>query len=281
MAELARQLTLNAKLDSGAVLAIVPLVTLNNKESEYGKLVAEELTTLVFRFRRFKLVERRQLQKAIDEMRLQDPNAGITDPKTAQRLGRMVNAKAILVGTHQNLGSSTRINARIIGVSSGEILSVGGVEIENTRFVDTGASESSTEENISAVVPINETIYIGGDWLTIIFDRVELVSRNFLKFTFTAKNPTDDIVTFSLDNPREKTYVVDEYGNSTDFVSSEGVTEREHKKIKAGERFQFSLLFKSDKLKGQKLTINTEWQAYGKNVYGTKRIIQRGIPRPR
>lgn len=278
--ELARQLIENAQLDSGATLTVVPFVTLDNKETDFGRLLAEDLTTLVYKYRRFTLVERDQLDKAIREIKLEDPDVGLTDPKTAQRLGRMVNAKAILIGTHQNLGSSTRVNARIIGVSTGEILSVGSVEIENARFLGNRSGNASTGPNVNAKIDIDETIYIGGDWLTIVFDRVELVSRDFLKFTFTLKNPFDYPVNFSLNNPRANSYVVDEYGNASDYVSSQGINNGQQKTTKAGERYSFSLLFRSRPLKGQTLELHSAWQAYGGNVNGTKNIVEKGIPRP-
>lgn len=278
--ELAKRLVEKVQLPPRARLAVVSLVDHQNRETRFGNFVAEELTTKLFGYGRFDLVERQLLDKAIKEIKLQDPKAGITDPKTAIKLGKLLNAEAILVGSYEDLGFTRKINARIISVSLGTIVSAAGVELEKVKLPPDEVTPPSSGDEKGAVVRMERTIYFGGDWLTVIFDSIELVEGRFLRFNFTVRNPFEDEVRLRLDRPQENTYIVDNYGNSYDYVSTQGIDANHDRQIKPGERVRFSIVVKAPRPPANYITLRTEWTAQGRNVFGTKKFVEKNLPVP-
>lgn len=70
----------------------------------------------------FTLVERARLAEVMQEMRLN--SLGIMDPNDAARVGRLLGASHVVMGTIARLGESRVLTARIVRVESGQI--VGG-----------------------------------------------------------------------------------------------------------------------------------------------------------
>lgn len=279
LAELTKSLVDNSQLAPRTRLAVVPLVDYKNRETRFGNFVAEELTTRLFSYQRFDLVERQLLDKAIREIKLQNPQAGITDSRTVIKLGKMLNAEAILVGSYEDLGYTRKINARIISVGYGNVLSAAGVEIEKAKIPqDEQIGEPSDAKG--PIIELNQTIYFGGDWLTVIINSIELVGGKFVQFNFTVRNPFEDEMRLRLDRPQENTYLVDNYGNPCDYVSSKGIDGNRDRVIKPGERVACSIAFKAPEISSSYITLRTEWTASGRNVYGTKRFVEKNLPIP-
>lgn len=279
LGELTKRLVDNSQLPPRTRLAVVPLVDYKNRETRFGNFVAEELTTRLFAYQRFDLVERQLLDKALKEIKLQNPRAGITDPSTAIKLGKILNAEAILVGSYEDLGYTRKINARIISVERARVLSAAGIEIEKSKIPqdDTGDGDGTTG---GAIIEVNQTIYFGGDWLTVRINSIELVAGRYIQFNFTVRNPFEDEIRLRLDQPRENTYLVDNYGNSCDYISSIGIDGYRDREIKPGEKVNCSIAFKAPSSSASYITLRTEWTASGRNVYGTKRFVEKNLPIP-
>lgn len=109
-------------------IAILPWVDVNGRETTVGKSNAEELTTELVRGR-IPVVERALLNKVLAELRLQQTAA--FDPTTAQRVGRMLGAKAVLVGTIVPKGKYAEAHLRLIDVETGEILFTASQKLAN------------------------------------------------------------------------------------------------------------------------------------------------------
>jgi hypothetical protein len=84
--------------------------------------VREDLSSALLNVqpRAFRLVERGQLDKVLKELGL--PQTGLVDSATAIKLGKMVQAQAVLIGSvsDRGPGSSVVINARLINTATGE-----------------------------------------------------------------------------------------------------------------------------------------------------------------
>jgi len=65
-------------------------------------------------------VERQELNKALDELQLAVSDMG--DEKQALKLGKILGAKYILMGSLTKLGNQVKINCRLIGTETSEIL---------------------------------------------------------------------------------------------------------------------------------------------------------------
>ena len=93
------------------------------KNSQWTQLesgIAEAMTEAFVRSGRFRVVERAQLDKALEELRLNQ--SGAVDPATAQRVGKLIGAKYLIIGSFQVLEGQIRINCRLIRVETGEIV---------------------------------------------------------------------------------------------------------------------------------------------------------------
>ena len=88
--------------------------------------LAEDLSTSMIRAG-FNLVERAQLDKACEELRLQD--TALIDPVTASRLGQMTGCGVIVVGSISDRGGLIVINARLVETATGRALAADRVQI--------------------------------------------------------------------------------------------------------------------------------------------------------
>ncbi len=101
------------------IIEFQPLNEEARKES-LGIIFSEMLTTAFVNSEAFKITEREQLQKVAKELQLSQ--SGIIDTSQAKQLGKMVGADAIITGSVTKIGSDLRLDARIIDVQSGIIL---------------------------------------------------------------------------------------------------------------------------------------------------------------
>jgi len=116
-------------------IGIIEFQSLNEeaKKDNLGKIVSEMLTTSFVNSESFKIIEREQLQKVIKEFQLSQ--SGIIDTSYAKQIGKITGADAIVTGSVIKIGNSLRLDARIIDVESGIILTAekctGELDIES------------------------------------------------------------------------------------------------------------------------------------------------------
>ena len=77
---------------------------------------AESLSTKLSNVSGIQLVERTRLSDALKELKLQD--TGIVDASTAGKLGKIIGAKFVVVGSFQKAGESIRADARRVEVET-------------------------------------------------------------------------------------------------------------------------------------------------------------------
>ena len=77
---------------------------------------AESLSTKLSNVTGIQLVERNKLAEAMKELKLQ--STAVIDPKTAGKLGKIVGAKYVIVGSFQKAGSSIKADARRVEVAT-------------------------------------------------------------------------------------------------------------------------------------------------------------------
>ncbi|MFQ5793840.1 MAG: FlgO family outer membrane protein [Candidatus Bipolaricaulia bacterium] len=104
------------------VIAIVDFENTSGR-AEFDQLertIPESMLTFFAREERVRIVERARLQVAIEEIQL--GLGGIVDTRTASEIGRAVGATAIIIGSFSVIGDQIRINARLIDVETGEVI---------------------------------------------------------------------------------------------------------------------------------------------------------------
>ncbi len=108
-------------------IAVVEFADLRGNITDFGRFIAEELITRLHETRKFKVIERQLLNRVIAEQKLS--LTGMVDPTSAQKLGKLLGVDAIASGTITDMGTSLRVNARLIDASTAEIFAVAAVEI--------------------------------------------------------------------------------------------------------------------------------------------------------
>lgn len=105
----------------------------NGVKPALAAAVTETFNVEMFRTEQFKVIERSQLQKVIDEQNLQ--LSGMTDSDYA-KVGALVGADFILVGSVSVLGSKYIINARVVQVSTGNVVKAENGSVFDVEEID-------------------------------------------------------------------------------------------------------------------------------------------------
>lgn len=102
-------------------VAVVPFDNIN-KAAAYEWLsvgICETLSTDLARIENLTLVERHQVNKILNEVKLSQ--LGLIDDSTVQKVGKLLGAEFLIVGAFQLHKSQIRITARFIDVETGKI----------------------------------------------------------------------------------------------------------------------------------------------------------------
>ena len=87
-------------------------------EEHLGRAVSEIMRTELIDTRKFRVVERSQINKALSEQRMQ--KSGIVDEKSAVQIGKLLGADLIIIGSVVKIGTAYTINSRMLDVKTGE-----------------------------------------------------------------------------------------------------------------------------------------------------------------
>jgi TolB-like protein len=80
-----------------------------------------------------KVVERTDLQKILDELEL--GHSGVADPETAAKVGKLLGAEWLVLGTYFEMGGILFVQSRIVRVETGEILAAHALQDEPADFL--------------------------------------------------------------------------------------------------------------------------------------------------
>jgi TolB-like protein len=123
-------------------IAVLPLSTLTGQSTVLGLFVSDKLTSSLFRFRdKFDVVDRIHLEQILKELKLSQ--TGAIEPTTAQKLGKLLGADAIVAGTITDLGSDIDITTRVLGTEQGNVLAVASIQ-----FIKDSSIEKLLNEEI-------------------------------------------------------------------------------------------------------------------------------------
>ncbi len=132
--DLTRQLTKGLSSRSPMTVVVADFRGINGEVTALGRYMAEEMITRLFTLAGARVIERGQLEKALDELKFSQTD--LFDPDLAKKLGRFVGAEAILAGTITSLDNTIRINARLFNTERGEVLAAGTETIVRDEKVD-------------------------------------------------------------------------------------------------------------------------------------------------
>lgn len=108
---------------------------------DIGELAFDNMVTALVQQRRFRYVDRSQVNAAVREMRLS--GRGLTDPNTAVRAGKITNAEAIIIGVVKETETSVELKTQVVDVESSRIMLTRDAfhqekSLENIRFLAQG-----------------------------------------------------------------------------------------------------------------------------------------------
>jgi len=94
-----------------------------------GEVVAEWLITGLVETGRFDVIERRLLQKVLEEQKI--GATGIIDKESVAQLGKLLGVKAVVTGTVLTLGGVIEVNARLISIETGSIIAAQKIKADS------------------------------------------------------------------------------------------------------------------------------------------------------
>jgi TolB-like protein len=116
-----------------AKIGVVDFVDINDKSSELGKYLAEELISRLVNSGRFDVLERKLLKKLLAEHSLN--LSGVIDADTAKKAGAILGIETLCSGTITDLGDYVKVNARMVSAETGKIMVAAAVEIDKDKTI--------------------------------------------------------------------------------------------------------------------------------------------------
>jgi TolB-like protein len=116
------------------VIAIADLVNDDQSVSKLGRYIADKLTPYFSRSEQFSVLERAIIDKVIAEQQFQV--SSFVDESSTQEFGKLLGAETIISGSVSELNDVFYINAKVVGVTYGNLLTSVDVEVEkDSRLV--------------------------------------------------------------------------------------------------------------------------------------------------
>lgn len=151
MEKLAKELSegLEYEAEKKLKVAVVDFTNADGSSCGLGSVIAEEMTTKLFRSGRYQVIERRQLKKILEEQNMSMTD--LIDPNSAAQLGKVLGAQGIVTGTLTQSAEQYRVNARVILVQSATLVSAADVKISRTTEVNQLGVCSGGSNSVAAV----------------------------------------------------------------------------------------------------------------------------------
>ena len=115
-------------------IAIFDFVNINGKTSVLGRYLVEQISNHFFQNSDLKIVERAQIDRVFREQNF--GMSGNVSDESAARIGHMLGANAVTIGTLTRVGNKISVNIKIVDAETASILSSGSTEIDGTEYIE-------------------------------------------------------------------------------------------------------------------------------------------------
>ena len=218
---LVEEIIVSLSQNENSKIAIIEFSDIEGNETNLGRYLAEELTTRLYKTNKFEIVERQLLNKISQEHKLS--LSGMIDANSAVELGKILGIDAIASGSITDLGSSVKINARLISTESGKVFAVASVKILKDDTIRKLLEEKTKSKNVSednelgdSKDDVNSNQIVENLGL-----KFELIEAKMINRKVTVKiiisNDTEDDIDFGMiigfDNKKYTTMIYDGSGN--------------------------------------------------------------------
>lgn len=117
--------------DSLAANLTVGVADFSGADKQTGRFVADTLLTDLAQSPKLNLVERSEIGKALTELKLQ--STGLTEPQQIRKIGRLIGADRLIVGSYLVRDNQLLINARLLDVHTGRVVPGGAANVTGAR----------------------------------------------------------------------------------------------------------------------------------------------------
>lgn len=115
-------------------LAIFDFINVNGKQSVLGRYLSEQTSNYLFQNSELHIVERTQIERVMQEQNF--GMSGYVSDETAVRIGNLLGANAVTLGTLTKVGNKISVNIKIVETESASVLSSGSTEIEGEEYIE-------------------------------------------------------------------------------------------------------------------------------------------------
>lgn len=119
-----------APKESAANLTIA-VADFTGADKELGRFLSETLLTTLTQSQKLNLVERTEIRQALTELKLQ--SSGLVQPQQVKKLGSLVSADKLIVGSYLIREEMLLINARLLDVKTGRLAPGGAASVSGKR----------------------------------------------------------------------------------------------------------------------------------------------------
>jgi TolB-like protein len=205
---------------------VVAQFSYNQGFNQFTKNLQEKLFTDLVQ-KGMQVVERDQLERVLKEQKL--GYSGLINLNSAKKVGELLGAEGMVLGTISDLGNSVSVNARLVDLENGNSLAAAEVDLPKTPLIAALLSETVEEDNSFAVAPktkgkttknIRKSLFFENDRF-----RIEVISFKrepeglVLKLRYL--NRTKGPVRVWLSGPEKNAYLVDDAGNQYTYKDAE------------------------------------------------------------
>lgn len=234
------------------------VVVLSFKNVNIDKTIAEAtteiLSTTIAQERIFQVIERNQLDKIFNELKLNSNDE--FDENQAIEIGKLAKADSIIIGSLTKIGDTISVNARLIDVATGSIILAKRVSTDNINSLDSQIVNLAMSFNTNSKIEKNnvvENIILNKDYekhiksFEIEFKNTKISVRPKKNFNiFTSINLLASL------NDIEIKYVLIEFDDKTKFEIFQPF------KIQNGDNHVISFSNEQKRLKRIKLIAKTD-----------------------
>ncbi len=158
-------------------IAILPFVA-NNLGGELAEVnLLDKLTTVFVNLNRFKVIERAQLEKILEEQKL--GLSGVLDASTAAQIGKGLGVDAVVCGSVVRAGNTATIDARLVDTESAAIVTAKDALTKNLSLAALNELIAEVAGKIKSDMPLisGYVIKVEGERLTLDLGRAHNVRK--------------------------------------------------------------------------------------------------------
>lgn len=134
ISQLSQQISSTMLEQNKRKVAVMNFPMLTGEMTDLSIYLSEKLTNSLFQYRdKFDVVERKHLESIFKEINL--GLTGLIDEETAQSVGKMSGADAVVIGTITDLGEELDINIRMIGTEKADVLATATAQLAKNDAV--------------------------------------------------------------------------------------------------------------------------------------------------